>query len=79
MNTDTSRSRSSYPMAFCALGMAALAVFALVWWGLTPLTAVVAVALFACPIAGFFAWRASRRAEREIEATRRLMKRSTQP
>lgn len=66
-------------MAFCALGMAALAVFALVWWGLTPLSAIAAVALLACPIAGFFAWRASRQAEREIEATRQVVRRSAPP
>lgn len=70
MNPATPRSRSPYPMALCALGMVALAVFALIWWGVTPLTAIVAVALLACPVAGFYAWRASRRAEREIDAVR---------
>jgi Flp pilus assembly protein TadB len=70
MKSDTPRSRRSYPMALCALGMAAIAVFVLVWWGVTPLTAIVAVALLACPVAGLYAWCASRRAEREIDATR---------
>lgn len=70
MNQHASRSRRVYTMALCALGMAVIAVFVLVWWGITPLTAVVAVVLLACPVSVFYAWRASRRAEREIDAAR---------
>ncbi len=65
----SARSRRSY-FVLCALGMATLAVFILIWWGITPLTAILAVVLLGCPVAGLYAWRASRRAEREIGAVR---------
>ncbi len=55
----------------CALAMALLAAPILLWWGVTPLTAVFIAIFVSCLGAALYAWWLSRRALRPLDAVGR--------
>ncbi len=55
-------------IGLCALAMALLAVLVLLWWGVTPLTAVLIAIFVSCLVAALYAWWLSRRALRSLDA-----------
>jgi membrane protein implicated in regulation of membrane protease activity len=54
-------------IGLCALAMALLAVLVLLWWGLTPLTAVLIAIFVSCLVAALYAWWLSRRVLRSLD------------
>ena len=57
-------------IALCALAMALLAAPILLWWGLTPLTAVLTAIFVSCLVAALYAWWLSRRVLRPLDAVK---------
>jgi ABC-type bacteriocin/lantibiotic exporter with double-glycine peptidase domain len=54
-------------IGLCALVMALLAVLVMLWWGLTPLTAVFIAIFVSCLGAALYAWWLSRRVLRPLD------------
>ena len=58
-------------IGLCALAMALMAVPILLWWGVTPLTAVLIAIFVSCLGAALYAWWLSRRVLRPLDAVGR--------
>lgn len=56
-----------FNVALCLLAMTALAAAILLWWGLSPFTAILAAIAIACPLAALYAWWLARRALKPLE------------
>ena len=54
-------------IGLCALAMALMAVPILLWWGVTPLTAVFIAIFVSCLGAALYAWWLSRRVLRSLD------------
>ncbi len=57
-------------IGLCALAMALLAALVLLWWGVTPLTAVLIAIFVSCLVAALYAWWLSRRVLRPLDAVK---------
>ncbi len=56
-----------YRIGLCALAMAPVAATILLWWGITPLTAVFIAIFVSCLGAALYAWWLSRRVLRPLD------------
>lgn len=60
-----------HSIALCALAMIALVTFALLWWGLSLVAALITAILVGCPLAVLYTWIQARRTLRRLNETTR--------
>ena len=59
--------RFGFNFALCLVATTAIATVALLWLGLTPVTATLAAVALGCPLAALYAWWVTRRAIKTVE------------